>query len=439
MNPQLPPHDLDAERFLIGSLIRDQEVRSELLATLTEADLYPDAHQKLWRSINSLYGDGKPIDLVSLANDMKRSGWVDDIGGYEYIARVYESTPTAFGWEHHARIVKGHSIARQIIHGATTIIRDCFEQARDPDDILCDLQRLSYRLGDERPTRETHHIRDVVTEVLREIDKRATSRSATGVASGLIDLDSLTGGFRPGELCLIAARPSVGKTALAVQVAKHSAESGVPSLIFSLEQARGELVSRLLAGGAQVDSHMIRTGRMGRDHAQRIGDVANSLRELPLWINDSSTHRLLTLSSIARGLRSSQGIGLVIVDYLQLLEPDDRRSKSHEQTEALCRGLKILARELSVPIICLTQLNRNSEHRENNRPRLCDLRDAGEQPADTVIALWRPADRDEADATERVDAVVLKQRNGPIGEVSLLYLKSLLRFENMCQQPDYFT
>lgn len=435
MNPQLPPHDLEAERFLLGALIRDQGIRNELLALVSEADLYTDAHQKIWRSIASLFVTSKPIDLVSIADELKRGGWVDDVG-YAYLGELWDAAPTATGWEHHASIVKGHSLLRQMIRGTTTILRDCYQQASAPDDILCELQRLAFRLGDERPRRETYHIRDVVREVLSEIDRHATTHTSTGVQSGLLDLDALTGGFRPGELCLLAARPSVGKTALGIQIAKYAAENGIPALIFSMEQARGELVNRLLAGGARIDSHLLRTGRLGRDNAARVGDVAEGLGELPLWINDSATHRLMSLSSTARGLRASQGIGLIVVDYLQLLEPDDKRTARHQQTEEFCKGIKILARELSLPILCLTQLTRASDQ-ENRRPRLYDLRDAGEQPADTVITLWRQVERSEHEASEVIDAAVLKQRNGPTGEVSLLYLKANLRFENMAQECNY--
>lgn len=429
---RLPPQDLEAERFVLGAFIREPGIRSECAQTLAADDFYADVHQRAWTICAGLYRAGKPIDVAIVANEVRARGWLDDLP-YGALAEFLEAAPTATGWEQFAARVSALSKLRRLIHGTTEILSSCYATARDADDAVCDLQRLAFQLGESSSTRETRHLRSVVDETMREIDASSRDDSPTNsatVASGLRDLDDITGGFHAGELCLLAARPSVGKTALGVQIALHAASIGVPGIIFSLEQSRGELARRIMAGCAEVNSQNLRAGRLSAGDFRRIGEVVDALRELPLWINDSPTHRILSLSSVARGLRASQGLGLIVVDYLQLVTADDKRAKPHEQTEQLCKGLKLLARELEVPVICLTQLNRNLEHRgEAQRPRLSDLRDAGEQPADTVIALWRAHERND-DACEVVNATVLKQRNGPVGEVAMMYQKSRLKFQN---------
>lgn len=433
---RLPPQNMDAERGLLGSLLRENSVIGDILQTIqSPEDFYADAHQKIFTCIRDLHLAGKPVDAVILADVLKDRGQIEDAGGYGYLGELWAAAPTAANAEHYARIVRDKSVSRNLIRLSTRILRDAYDQVSPADELLGEAVRELLEVQQATATNTknvTVRLSEAIKETEAEIDKRHRNRDVEGgsVRSGLLDLDELTGGFHAGELVIIAARPSVGKTALAMQVVEVAGEDKIPTLFFSLEQSRTELVSRMLCGRGQVDSHLVRTGRLGADEFSRLTDAATAIKPLPIWINDNASQRVSGMLNVARKLMTREKIQLIAVDYLQLVTfAGDRQMNRNDQVSTMTRELKLMARSLGVPLLLLCQITRDSE-RQNRKPRLSDLRDSGsiEQDADTVLFLHRAKARDES-SSELIEAIVAKQRNGPTGDVTLRFFKRRTRFE----------
>ena len=432
---RLPPQNLDAERGLLGSLLRENSVIGDILQVIqSPEDFYADAHQKTFRVIRDLHLAGKPVDAVILADVLKDRSQIEDVGGYGYLGELWATAPTAANAEHYARIVRDKSISRNLIRTSTRILRDAYDQVQPAEDLLGEAVRelLEVQQATSTNTRNvTVKLSAAIKETQVEIENRHRNQDLEGgsVRSGLIDLDELTGGFHAGELIIVAARPSVGKTALAMQVVETAGEDKIPTLFFSLEQSRTELVSRMLCGRGQVNSHLVRTGRLGPDEFARLTDAAAAITPLPIWINDNASQKVSGLLNVARKLLQREQIKLIAVDYLQLITATDSKVNRNDQVSTMTRELKLMARQLGVPLLLLCQITRDSE-RQNRKPRLSDLRDSGsiEQDADTVLFLHRAKERDDS-PWESIDVIVAKQRNGPTGEVALRFFKKRTRFE----------
>src|SRR5262249_55290181 len=387
---RLPPHSREAERCVLGSMLRDNGIIGDVLQIIREENFYADAHQKIYKAIVTLYDRGHPIDAVILADLLKEQKQIEDIGKHAYLGELWDAAPTAANAEYYARIVRDKSIVRSLIHAGNEILRDAYDQAQPADEMLEDAERKIFDIAQMGLTGQTYTLEQALAEAYDRIDTRPARdpRSISGRATGFVDLDEKTAGLQNSELIIIAARPSVGKTAIALNLARHIAvEEKQPVFFVSLEQSRIELAERLLCCQARVDSHKLRKGHLAADEMQRLIDAGGVLGKAKLFIDDSPGQGMLRVAANARRLKMRHGIKAVFIDYLQLIEPDNRRDSRQEQVAAISRRLKFLARELQIPVVALAQVNRSSEDRQDHRPRLADLRESGsiEQDSDTVM------------------------------------------------------
>jgi replicative DNA helicase len=432
---RLPPQNLDAERSVLGSLLRDNEVIDVVTQIIAAESFYLDAHRKIFQAISDLHDKGgQPVDLVILAEELIKRGQLEDVGRATYLAELWDAAPTAANAEYYARIVRDKAIVRSLIHAGTEILRDAYDQNQPAEEMLEAAERKILDVAQMGVTGQTVTLEQAISETYRRIDDRATGKQkAGGLSTGFVDLNEITAGLHDGELIIIAARPSVGKTSFALGITRNVVvEEREPVFFVSLEQSRIELAERLLCAQARVDSHRLRKGTLSSDDMDRLIDAGGVLRNGKLFIDDAPMQSMLRIAANARRLKLRHGLKLVVVDYLQLIEPDNRRDPRQEQVAQISRRLKALAKELQIPLIALAQVNRSSEDRQDHRPRLADLRESGslEQDADTVMLLHRP-DRYEPGQHEGIIEVIIgKQRNGPTGEVTLAYLKQYMRYED---------
>jgi replicative DNA helicase len=433
------PHSRDAERCLLGSMLRDNVVINDVINLVKTDNFYFDAHQKIWEGILALNDKASPVDLVTLAEWLREQKYVEDIGGYPYLAELWEAAPTAANVEYYARIVREKAIVRTLIHAGNEILRDAYDQAQPADELLGDAERKILEVAELGVTGHATRLEDAIREAYERIDARAANTIAAGLPTGYIDIDELTAGLHNSELIILAARPSVGKTAMSLNIVRNvivgDQVRGVPPagvFFVSLEQARVELAERLLCAQAKVDSHKLRKGHLGSDDMDKMLRAGDVLSRAPLFIDDTPAQGMLRIAANARRLKKKHDIKLVVIDYLQLIDPDNKRDSRQEQVAQISRRLKFLARELKVPVLSLAQVNRSSEDRGNHKPRLSDLRESGaiEQDADTVLMLHRPGMYEGGAEDNIIEVLIAKQRNGPTGDVTLAYLKQYMRYEN---------
>jgi replicative DNA helicase len=441
---RLPPHSREAERGVLGGLLRDNKVIGDVVPILRAEHFYVFAHQKIYEAITYLAGErGIPADTVTLAEHLKEKQLLEDTGGYPYLAELWDSAPSAAASaEYYARIVREKALVRSLLHACTEIQRDSQDQVMPADDLLASAERKILEVAEMGITGETKTLQEILNDAYDRIDHRVKHGhdSASGVATGFLDLDNLTAGLQNSELVIVAARPSVGKTSFALNLVRNVVvEEGKAVFFVSLEQSRLELAERLLCCQARVDSFRVRKGALGHEDIQKLTEAAEILRPGKLFLDDSPGQNLLRVAANARRLKLGHKIQLVVIDYLQLIDPDNKRESRQEQVAGISRRLKFLARELEIPVIALAQLNRSSEDRQDHRPRLSDLRESGsiEQDADTVMLLHRPELHEPGQHEGIVEVHVAKQRNGPTGEVTLAYIKQFMRFENFAVEHSY--
>ena len=433
---RLPPHNRDAERSVLGSMMRDNKVIPDVVQSLRADDFYVFAHQKIYGAMAELYVvQGKPADPVTVADYLEEKQLTPDVGGPAYLVELWDAAPSAANAVYYGEIVRQKAIVRNLIHACNELQRDAYDQVMPAHELLDSAERRILEVAELGVTGSTTTLQQALNEAYDRIDARKGKdyASVSGVPTGYIDLDSLTAGFQNSELIVIAARPSVGKTAFALNILRHIAvEENMPAFFVSLEQARIELAERLLCCQARVDSHRLRKGQLSSDDMDRLIAGGEVLRQAHIFIDDTPGQSMLRIAANARRLKLRHDIRLVAIDYLQLIDPDNRRDSRQEQVAAISRRLKFLARELKIPVIALAQVNRSSEDRQDHRPRLSDLRESGaiEQDADTVFLLHRPEYHEPGQHEGLVEVIVGKQRNGPTGEVSLMYIKQFMRFEN---------
>lgn len=432
---RLPPQSAEAERSVLGSMLRDNGVIGDVVQIVRKDNFYADAHQKIFQAIVSLYDRGHPADMVVLAELLKEQKLIEDIGGYGYLAELWDAAPTAANAEYYARIVRNKALIRHLIHASNEILRDAYDQASPADELLDQAESKIFEIAEQGITSQTVTLADALKEAYDRIDARQQHDqvSISGLPTGFIDLDEKTAGLQNSELIIIAARPSCGKTAFALGLARHVAvEEGHPVFVASLEQSRIELTERLLCCQACVDSHKLRKGHLSSEDMQKLIAAGGILQQAKIFIDDTPGLGMLKIAANARRLKLRHGIRLVIIDYLQLIEPDNRRDSRQEQVSHISRRLKFLARELKLPVVALAQVNRTSEDRQDHKPRLADLRESGslEQDADTVMILHRPEMYEPGQREGVIEVNIAKQRNGPTGEITLTFLKQFMRFEN---------
>lgn len=435
-NGRLPPQSIQAERSVLGSMLRENTVIGDVLQIVRQDDFYQDGHRRLFSAISGLYDKAHPVDLVTLANLLQEQKQIDDVGGYAYLAELWDAAPTAANAEYYAKIVRDKAVIRNLIHASTEILRDSYDQVRPADELLEAAEKRILDIAQLGSTGHTHTLGDALNEAYDRIDARLQDNLATsGLPTGFPDLDVLTAGLQNSELIIIAARPSVGKTAFALNLALHAiVHDRQPVFFVSLEQSRIELAERMLCCQAEIDSSKLRSGRLASQEMDRLVEAGGKLREGRLYIDDTPGQSMLRIAANARRLKTRHDIRLVMVDYLQLIEPDNRRDSRQEQVASISRRLKFLARELTIPVVALAQVNRSSEDRQDHKPRLSDLRESGsiEQDADTVMLLHRPEDNEGA-----IEINVAKQRNGPTGDITLTFIKRYFRFRSFEAGGDF--
>jgi replicative DNA helicase len=450
MTDRLPPHNQDAERGVLGGILRDPDELSTVQQIIRAENFYFDAHQKIFQAICELADEHQPLDLVMLHERLNKKQLLEDVGGVDYLSDLWESVPTGANAEYHAKIVRDTAMVRSLIHAGTEMLRDAYDRTQSADELVAQAERKIMDIARAGMVGETRTLNQAVLEALSRIDSRAgkdpSDLSISGLPTGYHDLDQILAGLHNSELVIIAARPSVGKTAFALNIVRnvvvdHGADSPVV-LFVSLEMARVELAERLLCCQSRVDSHKVRKGHLNSDDIQKLMDAGDSLRRARLYLDDTPTRSMIQIAATARRIQKKHerdgGLRLVVIDYLQLIEPENRRDPRQEQVAQISRRLKFLARELEIPVIALAQVNRASEDRQDHTPRLSDLRESGslEQDADTVMILHRPG-RFGGEEDKVLEVHVAKQRNGPTGEITLTWQKQFNRYENYIADAGY--
>jgi len=436
------PHSVEAEEYLLSCCLLDG---AEVVSRCLEARIRPEsfflaAHGTVYERILDLYNRQVPIDAAVLAEDLKTTRQLDAVGGYAFLTRVSAAIPTTAQAGYFIDKVRELHLLREIIRSATGAVEDCYNFAGGIDEFVDQVEQRIFSVTQDRVSESAKPMREPTREAMNVITKMLMKKGElTGVATGFTDLDRLTFGFQRQEMIVLAARPSMGKTSLALNFAEAAAlpkrGEPVPTLVFSLEMSASQLALRMLCARARVNMKLLRDGLLSKngEEQQRLVETADEFAKAPLFIDDSSSLSIMQLRAKARRVHARHKLGLVIVDYLQLLSPTDSRVPREQQVAEASRGLKALAKELGLPVVVLSQLNRSSE-KENRTPRLADLRESGsiEQDADVVIMLARPKDADEKFqvAADSADLIVAKQRNGPVGELKLTFLRDITRFEN---------
>jgi len=445
LGDRLPPQNLEAERSVLGSILLDNEVLHDVVTFLRVQDFYRDAHQVIYAAIRDMYDRSKGIDVVTLSAELDQRGQLKDVGGDDTLEQIVTSVPHAANAKYYAELVKEKSVNRQLIENATEIIRDGYSNQFTADELLESAERKIFNIGEDQIRGEILELKEVVKEAMDQIAARADTggHAVTGVASGLVDLDDITGGFHPGQLIVLAARPSMGKTAMALNICDHAAINlKIPVLFTSLEMVYLEIGERLLCSRSRIDGDKIRRGiGLGMREMQQL---TRAYRELSndgkIFIDDTPARNMMQISASARRFKRRNEIGLIIVDYIQLIDSEESRDSRQEQIAKISRRLKTLARDLKLPVIALSQLNRAVENREDKRPRMADLRESGaiEQDADIVLLLHRPEYYDANDQPGIAELIIAKNRNGATNTVKLTFLKNLTRFENLASVVEPF-
>ena len=440
-----PPHSLEAEEYLLGCCLQDgaDSIARCLEAKLPGAAFYSPANRLIYEKLSELYQKSPPVDVAVLAEELKTSRQLDAVGGYAYLAQLGGRIPTTAQAQYFLDKVRELYLLRELIKVATVTVENCLNYQGGLPEFIDRVEQDVFRITQDRISDSAKPMRDPTHEAMNVITKMMMKKGElTGVSSGFKDLDVLTWGFQRQEMIVIAARPSMGKTSFALNIAESAAlprrGEAVPTLVFSLEMSAAQLALRMLCSRARVNLKFLREGLLsknGEDYARLVA-AADEFSKASIFIDDSSHLSIMELRAKARRVQARHKLGLIIVDYLQLLSPTDGQAPREQQVAEASRGLKALAKELDVPVIVLSQLNRSSE-KENRAPKLADLRESGsiEQDADVVIMLSRPKDADEKFqvATDSAELVVAKQRNGPVGELRLTFLRDITRFENYTQ------
>ena len=435
---RVPPHNLEAEESLISAILFDNSTLLDVLEILQPEDFYRSAHQHIFGSMRSLFSKNEPVDLVTLTNHLKESGRLDAVGGAVYLTRLVDTAPMAVNARHYAEIVHKKALLRRLIKSSNDIAIRCFQDQGDVEGAIDFAESLIFDIAGKRASQSFYALADIIDTNIDALEERQGSKAlVTGVPTGFSRLDQLTSGFQNADLIILAARPSMGKTALALNIARNVAvDAGMPVAIFSIEMSKEQLSMRLLCAEARLDSSRIRGGFFTRDDWMNLTSAATTLSESPIFIDDSPDISAMSIRAKARRLKMDKDIGLIIIDYLQLMKVTASAERRDLEISEISRSLKALAKELNLPVLALSQLNRKLEERHDRRPQLSDLRESGalEQDADVVAFIYRDEvyNRDENNPNKGIAEILLKkQRNGPTGEIKLTFLSAYTRFENL--------
>jgi replicative DNA helicase len=432
---KIPPQNLAAEQSVIGSMLLDKNAVIRVIESLRPDSFYRDAHRFIYEAVLELFDRGEPVDLVTVTEALRKSGKLDAVGGSVYIADLINSVPTSANVEYYARIVEEKAVLRRLIEAGTKIVSDAFNQPDDVDQILDSAEKVIFDIALKRVREGFHRIDSVIKRVLDKIDSLYGKKEAiTGTPTGYPDLDQLTAGFQNSDLIIIAARPAVGKTAFALNIAQNVAiKYKIPVAIFSLEMSKDQLAQRMLCSEGEVDAQKLKTASLSDTGWKKLTRALGRLSEAPIFIDDSASITATEIRAKARRLKIEKGLGLVIVDYLQLMRGRARVENRVQEISDIARSLKTLARELDVPVIAISQLSRAVEQRTDRIPRLSDLRESGEieQTADLVLFIHREDYYNpQSERGNIAEIIIAKQRNGPIGSIELVFRKEIAKFSS---------
>ncbi len=433
----LPPQSLEAEESILSAILVDNDTLLEVLEILSPEDFYRSAHQKIFSAISDLFSKNEPVDLVTLTNILREHDRLEEIGGAAYLANLVDTVPLAVNAQYYAKIVYNKACLRRLIEKANSIAKRCFEDRGDVDDVIDFAESSIFEISENKIKPTFYPLGKIIESNIDVLEERQGNRAmVTGVATGFTKLDELTAGFQKSDLVILAGRPGMGKTALGLNIAKNAAvDANIPVAIFSLEMSKEQLSLRMLSSEARIDSSRLRRGFISQDDWIKITDSAGVLSQAPIFIDDSPNITALEIRAKSRRLKMEKDIGLIIVDYLQLMKGRASAERRDLEISEISRSLKALAKELDLPVVALSQLNRKLEERSDKRPQLSDLRESGalEQDADVVAFLYRDElyNRDENNPNKgKAELIVSKQRNGPTGFCILTFLDTYTRFEN---------
>jgi replicative DNA helicase len=444
---RIPPQSIEAEVAVLGAMMLDKDAISKTIEIMDETGFYNPNHGKIYAAIVALYDRNEAVDLITLTEELRRAGDLESVGGASYLETLLSSVATSANVEHHARIALEKATLRKLIEASTQIISDAYQSDGDIGELMDRAERRIFSVSGSRLRQSFYAMQDIVKDSLELIEQLyQQKRYVTGVECGFKDLDALTAGFQNGDFVVVAGRPGMGKTSFALNVAQHVATKlKVPVAVFSLEMTKEQLMLRMLCSEARVKAHNVRTGFVGKNEWGKLTLAAGTLHDAPIYIDDSSDLTVLEMRAKARRLKAEVDLGLIVVDYLQLVRGHRRAENRQQEISHISSSLKALAKELGIPVMALSQLSRAVEQREkkDKRPILSDLRESGaiEQDADVVLFIYRPAvyrhrpdagpvDEGSMEDKRRAEVIVGKQRNGPTGTVELLFFEEYTRFED---------
>jgi replicative DNA helicase len=435
---KIPPQSIEAEESLLSGILIDNNTLLDVIDIISPEDFYRSAHQKIFSGIVELFSKNEPVDLVTLTNALKERGNLEEIGGATYLATLVDTVPLAVNAKHYAKIVHDKATLRRLIERANDIAKECFEDRGNVDEIIDFAESSIFEISKNKHKQSFYRISEIIDGNIETLEERQGNKAlVTGVPTGFTRLDNLISGLQKSELIILAARPSMGKTALALNIARNAAvDANVPIAMFSLEMSKEQLSMRLLCSEARIDSSRLRGGFFSMEDWRKLTDAAGVLSDTSIFIDDTPDISAMEIRAKARRLKMEKDIGLVIIDYLQLMKGRMSAERRDLEISEMSRSLKALAKELDVPVMALSQLNRMLEQRNDKQPRLSDLRESGalEQDADVVAFIYRDEIYNNDDNNPKkgtADILIRKNRNGPTGEATLTFLDSYTRFENL--------
>ncbi|MBU1290505.1 MAG: replicative DNA helicase [bacterium] len=436
-----PPQNISAEQAALGSMFLQEDAILHGVDILRPEDFYKKAHQIIFKCILELFEKSRGVDLVTLTEELNRKNLLEEIGGVTYLTNLINSVPTAANIEHYIKIIEEKSILRNLINNATKIISMGYEEKEDAKILLDKAEHLIFEVSERNLGQSFVPIKEILQDSFEKIENLYhRDEFITGIPSGFDEFDDITTGFQPSELIVIAGRPGMGKTAFCMTIAQYIAVSkNIPVALFSLEMSKSQLVQRMLCSEARVDAHNLRKGRLAESDWPTLSMAAGRLASAPIFIDDTAGITCLEIKAKARRLKAQHNLGLVIIDYLQLITSSGRVENRQQEISEISRSLKGLARELNVPIIAVSQLSRAVEQRIERRPRLSDLRESGaiEQDADLVVFLYREEYyKTKTEKKGIAEIIISKQRNGPTGQIDLAFIKEYAKFENLARIPE---
>lgn len=440
---RIPPQNIEAEQSVLGGILLDNQALNSVLEILKVEDFYTEAHRKIFAAIVDLSNKNEPSDLITLSNILRDKKQLDQAGGTPYLASLVDNVPSAANIAHYSKIVKEKAILRALIATATDILNKSYDASKDIEIVLDEAEHAIFDISENKIRPAFYPFKEIIKESVRTIEKLYERKElVTGVPTGYEKIDDMTSGFQKSDLIIIAGRPSMGKTAFALNIAQYAAlEAAVPVAVFSLEMSKEQLAFRMLSAEARVDSQRIRRGFLGETDWPKLIAAASRLSEAPIYIDDTPAITVLEMKAKARRLKAEVDLGLVVLDYLQLMRSSGYKDSREQEISDISRSLKALAKELNVPVVALSQLNRKLEDRQNKRPQMADLRDSGaiEQDADVIAFIYRDEVYDKSEENPEkgmAEIIIGKQRNGPTGMIKLAFLDKYTRFENLARDID---